>query len=40
MPIHPFTSRVVMVFEHDLERASRHSSVTPIIPNKLHHILT
>lgn len=39
MPIHPLTSRVVIVFEQDLERASRHLSVTPTIPNKLHKIL-
>lgn len=36
MPIHPFTSSVVIVFEQDFERASKHLSVTPTIPNKLH----
>jgi len=35
MPIHPFTSRVVMLLEHDFESASKHLSVTPTIPNKL-----
>lgn len=35
MPMHPFTSRVVRVFEQDLERASKDASVTPTIPNKL-----
>lgn len=37
MPMHPFTSRVVIVVEQNLERTSRHLSVTPTIPNKLHH---
>ncbi|KAM0952089.1 hypothetical protein DsansV1_C03g0032721 [Dioscorea sansibarensis] len=35
MATHPFTSRVVKVFEQDLERASKDASVTPTIPNKL-----
>lgn len=38
MPIHPFTSRVVIVSEQELDRASRHLSVTPTIPNKLHYV--
>ena len=36
IPIHPFTSRVVSLCEQDLESASKHLSVTPTIPNKLH----
>lgn len=39
IPTHPFTSRVVILCEQDLERASRHLSVTPTIPNKLHEQL-
>jgi len=35
MPIHPFTSRVVILLEQDFESSSRHLSVTPTIPNKL-----
>uniref|UniRef100_A0A2P2JEZ7 F-box protein At3g58530 isoform X2 n=1 Tax=Rhizophora mucronata TaxID=61149 RepID=A0A2P2JEZ7_RHIMU len=37
MPMQPLTSRVVIQLEQNLDRASRHLSVTPTIPNKLRN---
>jgi len=36
IPMQPFTSSVVRLDEQDFDKASRHASVTPTIPNKLH----
>lgn len=40
IPMQPFMSSVVRLDEQDFDKASRHASVTPTIPNKLHRCKT